>query len=354
MSKLVFVDMTLAVSAEPPTGPRPANELALISTGEQLVDAQPRRYYATPPPLRLILILRADCRIEDMLPGRLLSALIGWDEGDGEHVLRHGVGKRHTKLTVDRVLDMNDNLPDDPVTALTTIIARVPRSDRAGGARSDDLGRPPIDEAGNAEAHNVTLPARMWRRIEDVGQGNRSAGVRALVERAFPEETPMQLPYELKRALRAFPGSTAAAAEINGMAAVIVKTTKADAQSAHRPGVPVAFRSELGLYPTAAVVRLALEIHDRPDDPLKLDTFLDPAKSLDYKLLRRLTSQDTLDLHIFDEQISYQYTKRIPFRELPRRELSDLLDAALAHYETILPAARNWQKARDEMMEDRP
>lgn len=162
----------------------------------------------------------------------------------------------------------------------------------------------------------------------------------------------MQLPYDVKRALRAMPGGTAAAAEINGACSIIVKMTRADADSAHRPGVPVGFRSELGLYPEAAVIRLALELHDQPDRPLYLDTFLDPGGKHDYALLRRLTQQTTLDLHIYDEHMTYQYTKRIPFREIPRNDLALLLDRALAHDETIVPAARDWQKARDQMLQD--
>lgn len=49
----------------------------------------------------------------------------------------------------------------------------------------------------------------------------------------------MQLPCEVRRVLRAFPGGTAAAAEINGQTAIIVKMDKPDADSAHRPGVPI-------------------------------------------------------------------------------------------------------------------
>lgn len=181
--KLIFVDRTPILALVPAAGaPRP-DELLLISTGEQLVDGEVRRYYATPPPLRLLLVLRADCLIEDMRIGQMLAALVGWDEGDNAHVLPHGRMRRHTKLTVERILDMNDDLPDDPVIALSAILAKVPRSDRTGGNRSDELGRPPIVAGDSVEAHNITLPSRMWRRIEDIGRGNRSAGVRALFER---------------------------------------------------------------------------------------------------------------------------------------------------------------------------
>jgi len=305
--------------------------------------------------------MRTGTPVEAVRPGQYLKALLGWDAGDSGYTLPGDAGKRHTKLSVDMILDLAaEQLP--PTVPLTAVLARVPRSDRPGGARSaaQAAGRPPVAWGDRVEQHNITLPSRLWRRIEHVGQGNRSAGVRVLAEQALAPQTltaedTVQLPYEVRRALRAMPGGTAAAADVNGQAAIIIKMDQADADSAHRPGVPVMFQSELGLYPQAAVIRLVCEFRDKPDNPLRMDTFLDPGKTSDYALLRKLAGQDTLDFHIYDaERVGYQYTKRIPFREVARRDLDALLDQALAHLETIPPAARNWQQARDQMMAERP
>lgn len=163
-----------------------------------------------------------------------------------------------------------------------------------------------------------------------------------------------ELPYEIRKMLAAWPGAMATAIEVNGLAAIIVKAERADTDSAHRPGVPVAFQSQLGQYPAGAVIRLYVEVRDRPAAPLKFETFLNPAGAWDYALLRKLAGQETLDLHFFDMRLRYQYTKRIPFREVARRELAALLDLALAHNEAIPAAARDFGKARDQMMAEMP
>lgn len=52
-----------------------------------------------------------------------------------------------------------------------------------GGARPG-AGRPPLDDTEPTERHTVTLPASLWRLLEQLGDGNRSKGVRVLKEKA--------------------------------------------------------------------------------------------------------------------------------------------------------------------------
>ena len=52
-----------------------------------------------------------------------------------------------------------------------------------GGPRAGS-GRPSIS-AEPTERHSVTAPASMWRYIEQAGNGNRSAGLRKIVEIAM-------------------------------------------------------------------------------------------------------------------------------------------------------------------------
>lgn len=51
-----------------------------------------------------------------------------------------------------------------------------------GGARPG-AGRPRLDDSQPTERHTITLPAGVWRMIEQAGDGNRSAGVRRLLEK---------------------------------------------------------------------------------------------------------------------------------------------------------------------------
>ena len=353
MYRLIFVDMDIVVIPAPDTAPgQPAGELRVIRTGEQTIDGARRYYYAANPPRRLLVVARNGSHLESAHPGQYWKALIGWDDGDNAHVLSGDEGKRHTKLTIDLLLDVP--LHDAGVaTPLSTVVDRAPRSDRPGGVRGTMAGRPPVQPGDRVEQHNITLPSRLWRRAEITGAGNRSAGIYRLIEGEEPMS--VSLPVNVAQVLRLWPEATAVAMEVNDQVAIIVKCERKDAQSAHRPGVPVAFQSQLGLYPDAgAVIRLALEIRDQPGNPLKFETFLDPGGTHDLALLRKLQNQTMLAIHIFDMQINYQYSKVIPFRDVARNDLTALCEQA-AEFLTTLPSdRRNFGIARDQMMAEMP
>ena len=180
---LILVDRRIVVlPADQPAAPDP-EILCVTQTGELLLDGEPRRYYAALAPHRLLIVMRHGRSIEEAQVGLMLHAAIGWDDGHHPYVTAGGADKRHSKITVIEVLAIDDDLPADAkVTALSDVVARAPRSDRPGGQRTDMPGRPPIVDGDSVEAHNVTLPSRMWRRIEAAGEGNRSAGIRKLIE----------------------------------------------------------------------------------------------------------------------------------------------------------------------------
>jgi hypothetical protein len=66
-------------------------------------------------------------------------------------------------------------------TSFSILLARAPRTDRPGGARGA-VGRKALVAGDGTEAHSITLPASAWRLLERIGGGNRSEGVRRLVE----------------------------------------------------------------------------------------------------------------------------------------------------------------------------
>lgn len=51
-----------------------------------------------------------------------------------------------------------------------------------GGSR-EGAGRRPIYKSGAQVDHVISLPSEYWRVIEEAGKGNRSAGIRALIEK---------------------------------------------------------------------------------------------------------------------------------------------------------------------------
>ena len=191
------------------------------------------------------------------------------------------------------------------------------------------------------------------------GKKTRSGGARPGAGRR-PSTHRVELG-ELGHILAAWPGAVAIPAEINDLAAIVVKLAAADAASAHRPGVTVGFQSQAGLYPQAAVIRLLLTVYDNigtgevssPSAPLAFDCFLNPADAHDLSLLRKLLGQTLLDLHFFDDGLHYQYTKRIPFGPVARADLAGLLECALTH-NADLSALPDYPHARAQMMQEFP
>jgi hypothetical protein len=187
--KLIQVDIPIIIGQhELETSLDTDQALWLVKTGEQTTDGIRRYYYAGQPPRRILIVMRNGEPLERVEPGDMLVSLVGWDDGANPHVLPGDVGKRHTKISVDRVLRLAEAdagrvaemLAGDgtPSVRLSEIAARAPRSDRAGGWRGDAAGRPVVAPGDPTEVHAVSLPASLWRAVEEAGAGNRSLGLR--------------------------------------------------------------------------------------------------------------------------------------------------------------------------------
>jgi len=162
----------------------------------------------------------------------------------------------------------------------------------------------------------------------------------------------VQLPKEIEQALRDYPGPTAAFLMIDYEAALVVKS--GEVPSKFKGLIPILYRWELGLYPEGAAIRLYAELQDDPKNPYSLETFLDPAKPDDLRLINMLVDQEHLDFHLFDQTMSYWFGKRVRHRALQRHELSQLLDSALAHIADIQPEQLDFERVRAQFQADRP
>lgn len=160
------------------------------------------------------------------------------------------------------------------------------------------------------------------------------------------------IPSDMKRIMKAQPGPFCSCLMINDQAGVIVKADRKTI-SGLRGTIPIGYRSELGLYPSGAVVRLVFDFYDQPDNPLTMDTFLNPGGADDLRFLRTLATQPAIVIHLFeDSAIEYQYSKQINHRETSRAELSRLIEMALEHDATI--ERIDFAAAKAAMMKDQP
>ncbi len=137
--------------------------------------------HQSPPPQRLLVSLPASLRPADLRRGMSLAVRLGWAVVQGKR-WRHVQVLRLAAPAGDRP----DSVPTGPrprqePTSFSVVLARAPRTDRPGGARGA-VGRKMLVAGEATEAHSITLPASVWRRLEEIGDGNRSEGVRRLVE----------------------------------------------------------------------------------------------------------------------------------------------------------------------------
>jgi hypothetical protein len=94
--------------------------------------------------------------------------------------------------------------------------------------------------------------------------------------------------------------------------AFVMKVPGSDIQSV-RGVVPVLLHQELYAHPAAPVIRLIFTIYDQPEQPLALETFInitDEEQRTDYAAL---ANQPALPLLFFDEALTHQLTKVVPF-----------------------------------------
>jgi hypothetical protein len=189
--RLLAVDCLL--SAVPLVVPRvhdQGNLLGIfVKTAERTVDGRRRYYYAGLGAHRILLVMRNGHPLESLSqPDAYIKALVGWDAGTSEFVLPAHAGKRHTKITVDMLLTLDESAAQKyaaasgvEIESLAHVLAQAPRSDRAGGARGD-VGRKPVGGDVEAVPRTITLLPEQWRLAEAIGGGNRSAGIRAALD----------------------------------------------------------------------------------------------------------------------------------------------------------------------------
>jgi hypothetical protein len=168
-----------------PSTPLPASEqLLFVDRDHPMADFifdSMAGWYQSPAPHRVLILLDKGIRPDDLRWGMRLAVHLGWQIAQG---------KRWRYVQVLRVVApvagrerWADDGPTTEVepTPFSTFLARAPRTDRPGGARGA-VGRKALAAGDGTEAHSITLPASAWRLLERIGGGNRSEGVRRLVE----------------------------------------------------------------------------------------------------------------------------------------------------------------------------
>jgi hypothetical protein len=111
---------------------------------------------------------------------------------------------------------------------------------------------------------------------------------------------------------------------------------------------PVGYEWQGALLPTAPVLRLRAVIMDDPQNPYRLESFLQVGQEDDARLLEELTAQEQLYLAFYGEDFGHRFTKVVKHDEERREELARLVEAAYTHWHSIPEGKRDVERAKAE------
>jgi hypothetical protein len=158
---------------------------------------------------------------------------------------------------------------------------------------------------------------------------------------------PADLPPELAEFLKQHDYACVTQATDQGTA-FVMKLPGADIQSV-RGTVPIHLRGELYAHPAAPVIRLVFTIYDQPEHPLAVETFINIEDEKQRTDFAALASQDALMLLFYDEGLTHQLTKVVPYQS--REDIIQLLGTAERVLQTIPVEERNFDVAKAAVME---
>ena len=113
---------------------------------------------------------------------------------------------------------------------------------------------------------------------------------------------------------------------------------------------PVICQWQLIKMPTAPLIRLELEILDRPDNPYKFESFLNIAEQDQANVLAQLANQDELYLAFYGDGLDYRCTKVMPHDKQQWQQIDELTMEARDYLYSIPPGNRDFDQAKAEFM----
>jgi hypothetical protein len=93
---------------------------------------------------------------------------------------------------------------------------------------------------------------------------------------------------------------------------LVIKIPTADIESVRGP-VPILLQQALYSHPAAPVIQMVVHIFDQPASPLALETFFNVAEPAQRDRYAALATQTTLPLLFYDDTITHQLTKVVPY-----------------------------------------
>ena len=102
--------------------------------------------------------------------------------------------------------------------------------------------------------------------------------------------------------------------------------------------------------PTAPLIRLQLDVMDRPEDPYRFESFLNVAAEDQAQVLAKLANQIELHLAFYGDDLGYRYTKTILHSEQQWQQIDELVEAAAEYWDQLANEQRDFDRAKKEFM----
>ena len=109
---------------------------------------------------------------------------------------------------------------------------------------------------------------------------------------------------------------------------------------------PVRSQWQLIKMPTAPLIRLQLDVMDRPENPNRFESFLNVAADDQAQVLAELANQKELHLAFYGDDLGYRYTKTIPHSEQQWQQLDELVGMANDYRNKIPHERRDFDQAK--------
>jgi hypothetical protein len=160
-------------------------------------------------------------------------------------------------------------------------------------------------------------------------------------------QSPTELPPELATFLRSHDYVCITQATDQGTA-FVMKIPGAEIQSV-RGTMLVELRQQLYDHPAAPVIRLVFTLYDQLDSPIRLETFINVAEEGQRTDYAALSDQEALPLLFYDESLTHQLTKLVPFHN--QEDSAALLHTAQELLVMIPEGERDFDTAKAAVMQ---
>ena len=108
---------------------------------------------------------------------------------------------------------------------------------------------------------------------------------------------------------------------------------------------PIHFRAALYDHPSAPVIRLLTTFYDRPQNPLRLESFINIAEEDQRRDFAALSQQQEFYMLFYDQHLAHRLTKGV--NGLDQEQLQRILDQAHQLRSRIPPHLYDFDRAKD-------